>query len=97
MATVVLYACIILGLLVCALCVALAIVAIRLTLQLRSLSQSIEHTEQKVNDRLQYVQVATIALGVIRQLVRKIPAVNYGTKKSTDHKKQSTRKLWQKK
>lgn len=103
MATVVLYICIILGVFVCVLCIALAVVAIRLTIRLRSLAKSIEQTERQVSERIQYFQLATVGLGLVRQLVAKLP-VRQKVSSKTKHPertrlslKQRMEKLWPKK
>ena len=71
----------IIGLLVCGLCVALAIVAVRLTVQLKSLSKTIEKTERQVSERIQYIQVATVALGVIRQITGRVLSLHRSSPK----------------
>lgn len=100
MATVVLYICITLGVLVCLLCIALAAVAVRLSIRLRSLAKSIEQTERQVTERIQYVQLITGGLSLVRGLMARIPRVGQravASHKNTSLLKQLMEKIWPKK
>lgn len=104
MATVVLYICITLGVVVCLLCIALIVVAIRLTIRLRSLAKSIEQTERQVSERVQYIQLATMGIGLVRQLVAKLPvATKHSSSRANNTPKRKlspkrlVEKLWPKK